>query len=207
MIKTIEENLESLSRTIQSDAQAEAEKVLAEAKTKADALRQDAQEQANSVRESILAHAGQEAQRLHSQAIATSELKARTLQLKHRETLLENVFSQVRQQLSSVVQWSDYNQVALYLLHEALGQLNTNIATIRADEFTQKLFTEEVLEQVSQELKITLKLGHPLAHGTGVVVETADGHLHYDNTLETRLSRIHNQIRMQVYHLLMGETL
>jgi V/A-type H+-transporting ATPase subunit E len=207
VIKTIEENLESLSRTIQSDAQAEAEKVVTEAKAKADALRQDAQEKANSVRESILARAGQEAQRLHSQVIATSELKARTLQLKHREKLLENVFSQVRPQLSSVLQWSDYNEVALRLLREALAQLNTNKATIRADEFTQKLFTEEVLEQISQDMKITLKLGHPLAHGTGVIAETADGHLHYDNTLETRLNRIQNQIRLQVYHLLMGETL
>lgn len=207
MIKSFEDNLESLSRAILNDAHTEADQILAEAKAKADAIRQNAQNQAEVERKDTLAHAAQEAQRLHSQAIATSELKARTLQLKHREKLLENVFSQVRQQLSSVVQWSDYNQVALYLLREALGQLNTNKATIRADEFTQKLFTEEVLEQVSQDMKINLKLGHPLEHGTGVMVETADGHLHYDNTLETRLNRIQNQIRMQVYHLLMGETL
>ena len=206
-MKTIEENLESLSRTIQGDAHTESEKVLAEAKAKADVLQQDAQQQANVLRESILARASQEAQRLHSQAIATSELKARTLQLKHRETLLENVFTQVRQQLSSVVQWNDYNEVALRLLKEALGQLNTKAATVRADAYTQKLFTPEVLGQVSQEMKITLKLGQPLAQGTGVTVETDDGHLHYDNTLETRLNRIQNQIRLQVYHLLMGETL
>jgi V/A-type H+/Na+-transporting ATPase subunit E len=206
-MKTIEENFESLSRTIQSDAHTESEKVLAEAKAKADALQQEAQEQANALRESILARASQEAQRLRSQAMATSELKARTLQLKHREMLLDNVFNQVKQQLSTVIQWNDYNQVTLRLLHEALGQLNTTKATIRADEVTQKLFTAEVLAKVSQEMKMTLKLGQPLAHGTGVVVETEDGHLHYDNTLETRLNRIQNQIRLQVYHLLMGETL
>ena len=52
-----------------------------------------------------------------------------------------------------------------------------------------------------------MKLAHPLEKGTGVVVETHDGHLQYDNTLETRLNRLQNLLRSPVYHLLMGETI
>ena len=64
----------------------------AEAKEKADAIRQHAQEQAESERKEILDRAKQEAERIRSQVIATAQMKARTLQLEHREKLLDKVF-------------------------------------------------------------------------------------------------------------------
>ncbi len=207
MIKSIDGNIESLSRAILSDAHAEADQILTEAKARADAIRQDAQNQAKSERDELLGHAVQEAERLRSQALASSELKARTMMLAHREKLLDNVFSMVRKQLPMVQQWNDYEKDVLPLLRDALSHLSTATVIVRADEFTLKFLTADVLEEISKELKMTLKLGKPLEHGTGVLVETVDGHLHFDNTLETRLSRIQNQIRSQVYHLLMGESI
>jgi vacuolar-type H+-ATPase subunit E/Vma4 len=38
-----------------------------------------------------------------------------------------------------------------------------------------------------------------------VVVDAAEGRLHYDNTLETRLERLQSNLRSSVYKLLMGE--
>ena len=207
MIKSFDENLESLSRAILSDAHAEADQILTDAKARADAIRQNAQNQAKSERDELLGHAAQEAERLHSQAMAASDLKARTMMLARREKLLDNVFNAVRKQLPMVQQWSDYEKDVLPLLRDALSHLNAPKITVRADEFTLKFLTDNVLDEISKELNETLKLGKPLEHGTGVWVETVDGHLHYDNTLETRLSRIQNQIRSQVYHLLMGESI
>jgi vacuolar-type H+-ATPase subunit E/Vma4 len=37
------------------------------------------------------------------------------------------------------------------------------------------------------------------------VVNAAGGKLHYDNTLETRLSRLQGSLRSSVYKMLMGE--
>ena len=45
------------------------------------------------------------------------------MQLEHREKLLDKVFKDAREQLPTVEQWTDYDQIALHLLHEALGQL------------------------------------------------------------------------------------
>ena len=64
-----------------------------------------------------------------------------------------------------------------------------------------------MLEKISEELNVPLKLGAPLKKGTGAVVETPDGHINYDNTLETRLARLQNSLRSPVYHILMGESL
>ena len=60
---------------------------------------------------------------------------------------------------------------------------------------------------LEKDLAVQLELGEPLERGTGVVLVTADGHRRYDNTLETRLSRMQAALRTPVYHILMGETL
>ena len=96
-----DENVETLSRAILSEAQDETEQVKAEAQSKLEAIKQRAQAQADSERKAILEQASQEAERIRSQALATAQLKARALELEHREKLLERVFKAVRQQLPS----------------------------------------------------------------------------------------------------------
>ncbi|HWT79891.1 MAG TPA: V-type ATP synthase subunit E, partial [Candidatus Methylomirabilis sp.] len=70
---------------------------------------------------------------------------------------------------------------------------------------TQKLLSGALLEDISKEMKTELALGNPLEQGTGVMVETEDGHLKFDNTLETRLNRLQGGLRSSVYRILMGE--
>ena len=61
------------------------------------------------------------------------------------------------------------------------------------------------MEKISKELKAELSIGSPLDQGIGVIVDASNGHLHYDNTLETRLTRLQNGLRSTVYRLLIGE--
>lgn len=206
-MRTVEENIKMLSRSILTDAQAEADKILEEAKAKVESVKRRAEEHAKSEREQILEDATREAERLRGQVIATTQLKARTQILENREKVLNDVFKAAREQLSTIQQWSEYKDIAPNLLREALVQLKGTDVVVRADKTTMKLLDDGALKNVAQEFKIKIKAGDALEHGTGVVVETADGHLNYDNTLETRLNRMQNSARSAVYHLLMGETL
>jgi len=85
--------------------------------------------------------------------------------------------------------------------------LKTSDALVRADQYTQKYLTDQALKEISKELNVTIKLGKPLEQGTGVIVETSDGHVMYDNTLETRISRLQNTLRSPIYRILIGESL
>jgi vacuolar-type H+-ATPase subunit E/Vma4 len=203
---SIEENIESLSRALLGDAKSDAAQAFVDAKAKADAILQRAQEQAAAQRVEIIARAQSEADRLHSQAIATTQMKARTMELDHREKMLDHVFTESRKQIAGVQHWTDFAQIAARLLKEALAQLKSNKAVVRADAETQKYLTPSVMSKISQELGMEITFGEPLSQGTGVVVETVDGHLQYDNTLETRLNRLQNSLRSTVYQLMNGET-
>jgi vacuolar-type H+-ATPase subunit E/Vma4 len=78
-------------------------------------------------------------------------------------------------------------------------------AEITADEFTQKALKKGALGAISKELNGEFSLAGTLGEGTGIVVDSAGGKIHYDNTLETRLSRLQNTLRSAVHKVLMGE--
>lgn len=204
-MKTEVEDIEMLERAILSEARDAAEQIKAEAKQKAEAIRKRAQEQAEQERRAILDQARQDVDRLRGQAIATAQLKARSLKLAHREQLLDRVFKAVIEKLPEVQKRPDYDQIAAMLLREALVQLRVNKAEIRADKTTQNILEKKALDEISKELNGQFTIGDPLEEGIGVVVEAADGKLHYDNTLETRLNRLQSTLRASVYKVLMGE--
>jgi len=206
-MKPEEENIELLSRAILFEAQTDAEKIQAEAEEKADAIRQQAQQKAEAERKEILDRARQEADRLRSQVVATAQMKARTLQLEHREKLLDKVFSAAKERLLGLQKRPDYDKIAAALIREALTQLQVDQAEVRADAATQKVLKDQILSSISKDLNVKLSAGETLEEGTGIVVDADNGRLHYDNTLETRLSRLQSALRSSVYHVLMGEKL
>ena len=204
-MKNAPEDIEKLARAILTEARDEADQMQAEAKEKADAIRKRAQEQAESERKMILERANQDAERLRGQATATAQLKGRSTQLENREKLLDGVFEEVKKQLDAVRNRPDYDAIAALLLREALTQLRVKKAEVKADESTQKALRKGALDEISKELKGEFSLAGTLEEGTGIVVDAADGKIHYDNTLETRLSRLQNALRSSVYKVLMGE--
>jgi len=203
-MKSEAEDIDMLARAILTEARDEAEQMQAGAKEKAEAIRRRAQEQAESERKLILDRANQDAERLRSQTVATAQLKSRSSQLESREKILDGVFEEVKKQLDSVKKRADYDAIASLLLREALTQLRVNKAEVKADDLTQKALKKKALAEISNELKGEFSLSG-LDEGTGVVVDAAGGKIHYDNTLETRLSRLQNSLRSSVYKVLMGE--
>ena len=132
-------------------------------------------------------------------------MKARSVQLAHREQLLDRVFNAVKEKLPDLQKRPDYDQIAADLVREALVQLRVNQAVVRADAATQKSLEKKTLSEISSELKGKFTMGESLEEGTGVVVDAAEGKLHYDNTLETRLDRLQGTLRASVYKILTGE--
>jgi V/A-type H+-transporting ATPase subunit E len=204
-MKNSPEDIEMLARAILTEARDESEQIKAEAVEKAEAVRKRAQEQAEAERKMILDRANQDAERLRSQSVATAQLKVRSTQLGDREKLLDGVFEEVKKQLDAVKNRPDYDAIAALLLREALTQLRVKKAEVKADESTQKALRKGALDEISKELKGEFSLAGTLDEGTGIVVDAAGGKIHYDNTLETRLSRLQNTLRSSVYKVLMGE--
>jgi vacuolar-type H+-ATPase subunit E/Vma4 len=204
-MESIDGNVEELKLAIVSEARAEAHELQAQAQSKADAIRQRAKSEADSERKRILAKAAEEAERLRAQGLATARLKARASELKQREVMLDKVFASASERLHAVQQRRDYPEIAKALAREAVSQLHTQKAELSVDAATQKVLSAAVIGELSKELKVEISFGEPLTSGSGVLARTVDGHLSFDNTLETRLARTRGALRSAVYHILAGE--
>jgi vacuolar-type H+-ATPase subunit E/Vma4 len=119
--------------------------------------------------------------------------------------VLDRVFKTVKEKLSDVLKRPDYDQIAAMLLRVALVQLRVNKAEIRADKVTQNFLEKKTLGEISKELNGQFTVSGELEEGIGVIVDAADGKLHYDNTLETRLNRLQSTLRALVHKVLIGE--
>ena len=202
---TVEGNIEALSQAILSEARAEIDELKRNAQSQADSVRKRAQESATKERTAIVEQAIQEARRLRSQATATAQLKARALELEHRERLLDSVFQAVAERLPKVPQREDYGAIVIHLAREALSQLRSDVGELLLDEAARGVFTQDILDDLAKTALVQLTVGGPPAAGFGVIARTPDGHLQFDNTLETRLRRMQSSIRSVVYRVLMGE--
>ena len=200
-----QDDIQVLARAIKGEANEEAQRILADAQSRADAIRQQGRVHVEAERKDILQHSQREAENVQSNAVATAQLEAQTLKLERREQLLHGTFNAARQRLSSAPHWPDYEQIALRLVREAAVHLHATEAVVRADTDTRRILSDEALSELGKELDIHLQAGQPLADSTGVVLETLDGHRRYDNTLQTRLSRMQESMRTAVYRILVGE--
>jgi V/A-type H+-transporting ATPase subunit E len=200
-----DESIQALSQAVQSKAREDADQILADANAKADAVRQRGREKAAAERAKILEQAARDTERVRTQTIATTQMKARTMKLAHREKLLDSVFAEAERRLAGLEQRPDYDRILRRLLREALSHLEADEVRIRSDDRSRKHMTDSWLAGMAKETQVRLVLGPALDRGTGVIVETADGHRQYDNTLETRLQRMRDPLRSPVYKLLAGE--
>ena len=200
-----QDNIESLERAIIQEAQGEAQQIVESAQTQAQLIYQEAESHVKTEGNVILEHARKKADTLRSQAEASARIDAQKLKLQRREQLLAQVFDRASEQLASATQWPDYDQVARQLVRDAVAHLGSDNVLVRADPQTKKVLTPDVLADLATETGVYMRPGEPLSEGTGIILETPDGHCRYDNRLETRLARIHSSLRSSIYRILTGE--
>jgi vacuolar-type H+-ATPase subunit E/Vma4 len=199
-------DIRSLETVITAEARQDAAKATAEAQSRIESIERQALERAEVQRKAILQQAREKAETLQGQAVTSAQLEAQALKLDRREALLARAMSEARHGLAAVTDWPDYEQIVRRLIREGARVLGAKSLVILADEKTRRVLNTDVMAGLEQDLAVQLELGEPLARGTGVVLVAADGHRRYDNTLETRLSRMQAALRTPVYHILMGET-
>jgi len=204
-----QDNIQALENAIMAEARREMRQLLDKAQREAAQIKQQAQAQLGPECQTILQQAHEEADTIQTQAVASAQLEAQTLKLQRRERLLASVFETAQQQLQTIPQSSDYvyADIVRRLIQEAVKHLRANELRILADPVTQAILTPAMLDELNTTLGIKLQLGDTRSQGTGVVLETLDGHRRYDNTLETRLARMIESLRAAVYHKLRGEKL
>jgi V/A-type H+-transporting ATPase subunit E len=202
---TEQDKVQVLQRAIMEIAQQEAQAILDEARAKADSIRKQAQDKAAAESQHIREEAQQTVERLLDQARAKAQLEAQMLKLQRREKVLRHAFDKARQRLATIPQRPDYADIVRRLIGEAVATMGDEAFVIQADAATNRVLDSAFLEDLMRQLNVHLEQGDELEEGTGIVLITPDGHRRFDNTLETRLTRVQDTVRTTVFHILAGD--
>ena len=205
MLKSMDERIADLTRTILDAAQADAEKINTEARHQESEILKRGELQAKQLYAEILDKARREAELRKEEKLAEITVKARVEAYERREQLLENVFSQVQDRMANIPDESNYAEALMGLVREAIRYLQSKNVVLKFDAKSRELISEEDLRKLSSELGTRIEIGENLIEGTGVVAMDEKGHRSFENTLERRLERQLERLRSKVFEILIGE--
>ena len=227
------ESVDALTEALLDQAKRDRQRLIHEAEVRAQRIIAQAEGDALAQRAHIAEHAEEVAADLLREVKGGSRLEAQAAKVRKREALLDEVFRRAAEQLAEFDQRADYDEVVLSLVVNAVRSLGlarstrtaqplerkggpdraeTRALVIFADETARHVLDEAALQRLEEELGIVMSLGEPLSRAPGqpprlgVVVQTSDGHLRYDNTLDARLARMRGALRAATFRVLMGES-
>jgi vacuolar-type H+-ATPase subunit E/Vma4 len=126
--------------------------------------------------------------------LAMADAEGRKEWLQARDALIREAVDRARAQIANLAASPAAVRVLRDLIAEALAVLPDGPLRVRAPvEYTQAL--TEALEQTADAGRLQPVFESDSVPGGGVIVETADGRLRFDNSFEARLRRQQEQLR------------
>jgi V/A-type H+/Na+-transporting ATPase subunit E len=183
---------------------------LAESKKKAEAILSEAAKQAEAQRCVIESRGELEAQRQTQRILAEARVRARREQMLAKEEMVQLSFQQARKTLSILVETRSVGGLAypliLYrLIKESVIASGVTSLEVWVNQSDRALVSYEILNQIATEAgnaqgaRISLAMSdEALICIGGAVVRSIDGKVSVDNTLEARLERSKNTLRILV---------
>ena len=194
----------ALRASVLAEAERAAERTLAAARARAQEIRAQAEAELDAECAAFAAEARVEAARYQQKALGAARLEAHSMSSRRREVVLTQVFARAGSRLQRQI--DSYGRVVPLLVREAATELDgVETLMVHGDEAALAVLDEAALARIGEAVGCRLLAGTVLSQGHGVVVESADGRLRYDNTLEARLARLQPTLRAEIYQLLMGE--
>lgn len=204
-IKSLDERIEDLIRTIEDDAHTEIEAIKVHTTQNEAEILAEGERHAKTLRESIIGKAQQDALKRKEELKAENLLSQKKVYLDQREILLHAVFDEVDKSLEKVLHTVAYRKALQEMIKEALANLETSDAIIHLDAYSRSLITTNAIKAIGDTLQMKVSIGEDLKRGFGVLATDLDVKRQYENTLQARLNRKKKFLRSDIYRFLMGE--
>ncbi|MDG6995371.1 MAG: hypothetical protein JRN52_05565 [Nitrososphaerota archaeon] len=143
---------------------------------------------------------------LKRQIIGAAEMSARNKSLEIVEDNLNKSFEEAMKKLKAASESQGYEKVLRALVLEALDQVGGESFVLHSNSRDQKTL-KKIAEMVSKEKNVKISIDASPLEKTigGVVVNSSDGYVTFDNTFEARLERLKPSLRKQIAQIFSGQ--
>ncbi len=214
-----DEGVEKIISHIEAEAEKEISEVLGKAQAEADKIRKAAQEKAEREAERILSNGKRAASLEGQRIIAETKIEVRRKRMDAQEEALASSFEEAKRALQELVnkgKWDNfvYKDIMFNLIASASEIVAGNRLELAFNQRDGRTFNEDMLGELRRFVKkrtrrdITLTLADKTIPCLGgVVVRDMEKQVEVDSTLETKLDRLREGIRVDVAKILFGDRL
>jgi V/A-type H+-transporting ATPase subunit E len=188
------------------DVQKEAEAIIAEAENEAKETLRAAKEQAEKTYNAILSEATHKSEIKKRKIASVAEVELRNQLLQAKESLVDEAFTKATESLKAFVETDQYPAYLLKLLDSIAERMDQPVLVVEVNARDKTILTRNALKKISEKTKTELKLSEQnLSVMGGCRVQTEDGKIVYDATLDNRLDELKPELRAQIAKSLFGE--
>ena len=214
-----DEGVDKIISHIEAEAEKEISEILLKAQAEADKIRKAAQEKAEREAERILSNGKRVASLEGQRIIAETRIDVRRKKMDAQEEAIAASFKEAKKVLEELAEKGKrdnlvYKDIMFDLIASASEVVAGNKLELVFNQRDSKTFNKEMLREASELVKkrsgrdISLALtDETIQYLGGVVVRDMEKQVEVDNTLETRLSRLKESIRVDVAKILFGDRL
>jgi V/A-type H+-transporting ATPase subunit E len=188
LLKSVEESAQERERELREKAKKQAGEIRAEAKKQADEI------QENAVKEAEKSAAIERNKQMY---LTKGEIKEKSL--RSRENIFLAAFDNAGKQLSRLRQDKNYPAIFERLAREATGAMGATPFLVHVDEQDLDLCTKTLAA-----MGIRCEILTDIECAGGLVASSPDGLITISNTIESRLERIKEHKRLEIYAILSG---
>lgn len=204
---SVKSGVAAIADEVIGDVQKEAEAVIAAAENEAKETLREAKEKADQTVNALLGEANQKSEVEKRKIASVTEVELRNQLLAAKESLVDEAFAKATESLKAYVQTDEYPNYLLKHLTAIAQRMDQPVLVVEVNAKDRAILTEDALKKAGKAAKTELKLSEQTPNILGGCrVQTEDGKIVYDGTLDNRLEELKPELRAQIAKSLFGET-
>jgi len=200
---------EKIVSSILSDAKFKADSILEEAEKKSNSILEDGEKKALMEKEKILEDVKKQSNMRYQQIISEAKMNSRRMELDAREEVIEESFKKAEEKLGEIASSDSTKykeslkeiimeaaleigggELVIFLKQEDVAKISDSISTLEMD----------IKEKTGNQTK--LEMGDNINTIGGAIIQTKNGEIEVNNTIEARMQRYKKSLRSEVARIL-----
>ncbi len=200
---SVKDGLSAIACEILEDVCKEAEALIAASEEEAKRALQAAKEESEKNYQAIIDSATNRAEMEKRKIKSLTEVEARNQLLQTKEAVIDAAFETALSQINAFTKTEQYHNYLLTLIEKTARKIGSKKLIIHVNAEDRKWLNEESLTKLSKKFHLELQLSNrdELVAG-GCRIETVDGKIVLNNTMENRLQELKPALRVEVARIL-----
>lgn len=203
---SVKDGLAAIANDVVGDIQKEAEQVILSAEKEAKETLRAAKEQADKNYQTLMTQATAKAESEKRKIASVTEVEMRNRLLQAKEGLVDVAFDKALAKLKDFASTDKYHSYLTKLIEEVAEKIGQGDLVIVVNAKDKELLNQAVLNRLSKKLNRNLTVSEQTENIIGgCKIETSDGKITYDNTIDNKLKELKPVLRVEVAKVLFGK--